>query len=218
MGIPHGSLVDRLEATYSGAIFDVLREMGLPDQALPSNLRPLDPKMKLAGPVFTASGSTAAISEDESVLRWCDLLSQAPAGHVVVCQPNDSTVSHMGELSAETLNFRGVRGYVVDGGCRDTSFILGLGFRVFCRYTTPGDIVGRWSVDTLGEPIRIGNLAIHSGDYIMGDMDGLVIIPKALVEECVDRVVKVISTENLVRKAILSGVDPKEAYLKYGRF
>jgi 4-hydroxy-4-methyl-2-oxoglutarate aldolase len=218
MGIPHGSLVGRLEATYSGAIFDVLREMGLPDQALPSNLRPLDPKMKLAGPVFTASGSTAAISEDESVLRWCDLLSQAPAGHVVVCQPNDSTVSHMGELSAETLNFRGVRGYVVDGGCRDTSFILGLGFRVFCRYTTPGDIVGRWSVDTLGEPIRIGNLAIHSGDYIMGDMDGLVIIPKALVEECVDRVEKVISTENLVRKAILSGVDPKEAYLKYGRF
>ena len=218
MGIPHASLVDRLEATYSGAIFDVLREMGLPDQALPSNLRPLDAKMKLAGPVFTASGSTAAISEDESVLRWCDLLSRAPAGHVVVCQPNDSTVSHMGELSAETLNFRGVRGYVVDGGCRDTSFILGLGFRVFCRYTTPGDIVGRWSVDTLGEPIRIGNLAIHSGDYIMGDMDGLVIIPKALVEECVDRVEKVISTENLVRKAILSGVDPKEAYLKYGRF
>jgi 4-hydroxy-4-methyl-2-oxoglutarate aldolase len=218
MGIPHGSLVDRLEATYSGAIFDVLREMGLPNQALPSNLRPLDPKMKLAGPVFTASGSTAAISEDESVLRWCDLLSEAPAGHVVVCQPNDSTVSHMGELSAETLNFRGVRGYVVDGGCRDTSFILGLGFRVFCRYTTPGDIVGRWSVDTLGEPIRIGNLTIHSGDYIMGDMDGLVIIPKALVEECVDRVEKVISTENLVRKAILSGTDPKEAYLKYGRF
>jgi 4-hydroxy-4-methyl-2-oxoglutarate aldolase len=218
MGIPHGNLVDRLEATYSGAIFDVLREMGLPDQALPSNLRPIDPEKKLAGPIFTASGSTAAISEDESVLRWCDLLSQAPAGHVVVCQPNDSTVSHMGELSAETLNFRGVLGYVVDGGCRDTSFILGLGFRVFCRYTTPGDIVGRWSVDTLGEPIRIGNLAIHSGDYIMGDMDGLVIIPKALVEECVDRVEKVISTENLVRKAILSGVDPKEAYLKYGRF
>jgi 4-hydroxy-4-methyl-2-oxoglutarate aldolase len=218
MGIPHGNLVDRLEATYSGAIFDVLREMGLPDQALPSNLRPLDPEKKLAGPIFTASGSTAAISEDESVLRWCDLLSQAPAGHVVVCQPNDSTVSHMGELSAETLNFRGVLGYVVDGGCRDTSFILGLGFRVFCRYTTPGDIVGRWSEDTLGEPIKIGNLTIHSGDYIMGDMDGLVIIPKALVEECVDRVEKVISTENLVRKAILSGVDPKEAYLKYGRF
>jgi len=84
MGIPHGSLVDRLEATYSGAIFDVLREMGLPDQALPSNLRPLDPEKKLAGPIFTASGSIAPISEDESVLRWCDLLSQAPAGHVVV--------------------------------------------------------------------------------------------------------------------------------------
>jgi 4-hydroxy-4-methyl-2-oxoglutarate aldolase len=124
----------------------------------------------------------------------------------------------MGELSAETLNFRGVRGYVVDGGCRDTNFILDLGFRVFCRYTTPADIVGRWSVNTLGQPIKIADVTIASGDYIMGDMDGLVIIPKDVVIDCVDRVEQVMSTENLVRKAILAGTDPKEAYLKYGRF
>ena len=52
----------------------------------------------------------------------------------------------MGELSAETLKFRGVRGYVVDGGCRDVDFILKLGFPVCCRYYTPADIVGRWVV------------------------------------------------------------------------
>jgi 4-hydroxy-4-methyl-2-oxoglutarate aldolase len=218
MGLPYTNLVDRLEATYSGAIFDVLREMGLPNQALPASLRPLDPKTKLAGPVFTASGGLMSISDDESLLRWCGLLSQAPADHVVVCQPNDSSLSHMGELSAETLNFRGVRGYVVDGGCRDTNFILDLGFRVFCRYTTPADIVGRWSVNTLGQPIKIADVTIASGDYIMGDMDGLVIIPKDVVIDCVDRVEQVMSTENLVRKAILAGTDPKEAYLKYGRF
>jgi 4-hydroxy-4-methyl-2-oxoglutarate aldolase len=218
MSNPSLSLVDRLEATYSGAAFDVLREMGLPNQALPTTIRPLDHKMKLAGPVFTVSGRILEISDDESLLRWCDLLSQAPAGHVVLCQPNDSTLAHMGELSAETLNFRGVRGYIVDGGCRDTDFILKLGFRVFCRYTTPADITGKWSVETMGEPIKVGELIVHSGDYILGDMDGIVLIPKALVNQCVDRVETLMNTESLVRKAILAGVDPKEAYLKYGRF
>jgi regulator of RNase E activity RraA len=215
---PSSNLVDRLEATYSGAVFDVLREMGLPNQALPATIRALDPEMKLAGPVFTVSGRIVEISEDESLLRWCDFLSQAPADHVVLCQPNDSTLAHMGELSAETLNFRNIRGYMVDGGCRDIDFILKLGFRVFCRYTTPADIAGRWSIETMGEPIKVGGLTIHSGDYVLGDMDGIVLIPKALVNDCVDRVETLMNTENLVRKAILSGVDPKEAYLKYGRF
>jgi len=192
--------------------------MGLPKQALPHSIKPLNPKWKLAGPIFTMSGEVREVSEDESMLRWCDFLSQAPADHVVVCQPNDGELAHMGELSSETLNFRGIRGYVVEGGCRDADFILKLGFRVFCRYLTPGDILGQWCVQTLGEQIRIGSHSIQTGDYIMGDIDGLVLIPKASVNECVERVEEVIHTENLVRKAILSGEDPKDAYLKYGRF
>ena len=212
------SMAERLERTYSGAVFDVLREMGFANQSLPAELRALDPSWKLAGPVFPVSGRLMDIGADESLLRWCDFLSQAPRDHVVVCQPNDSTLAHMGELSSETLNFRGIRGYVVDGGCRDLDFILRLGFRVFCRYSTPADIVGKWSVESMGEPITIGRLTIKSGDYVMGDRDGLVLIPAEAVEECVARVEVVISTESLVRKAILSGVDPKQAYLKYGRF
>ena len=63
-------------------------------------------------------------------------------------------IAHMGELSAETLQFRGVRGYIVDGGCRDTGFILNMGFPVFCRYLTPRDVVGIWVPDRFGEPHR----------------------------------------------------------------
>ena len=168
--------------------------------------------------MFTVSGRIADISEDESLIRWCELLAEAPFDHVVVCQPNDNTLAHMGELSSETLKFRGIRGYVVDGGCRDTEFVMNIRFPVFCRYQTPGDIVGKWSVETTGESIRIGSLTINSGDYIMGDRDGLVLIPKDRVQECVERVEEVMNTESLVRKAILAGVNPKEAYLKYGRF
>jgi 4-hydroxy-4-methyl-2-oxoglutarate aldolase len=207
-----------LENTYSGAVFDVLREMGMPNQALPPQIVSLDPSKKLAGPLFTVSGRMMDISDNESLLRWCDLLSQAPEEHIVICQPNDASLAYMGELSAETLKFRGIRGYIVDGGCRDTSYILKIGFPVFSRYSTPADIVGRWGVEEIGQPIEIGGVTIRTGDYAMGDRDGIVIIPQAAVEECMRRVSEVMSTESRVRKAILQGIDPKVAYLRFGRF
>ena len=70
MNGPSSSLVDRLEATYSGAVFDVLREMGLPNQAMPSTIRPLDPRMKSAGPVYTASGRVVGIPKICASIAW----------------------------------------------------------------------------------------------------------------------------------------------------
>ena len=213
------SFADRLEQCYSGAVFDVLREKGYPDQALPHGIRPLDPTWKLAGPVFPVGGRrTTNLGVHETILEWTTFLGKAPSGSVVICQPDDLTMAHMGELSSETLQHRGVRGYIVDGGTRDSSFILDLGFRVFCRYATPSDIAGRWVVDNLGKPIKIGSLTIKAGDYVMADRDGVVIIPEAIVGEVVDATEDVMRRENLVRKSILEGMDPREAYLKYGKF
>jgi 4-hydroxy-4-methyl-2-oxoglutarate aldolase len=212
-------LADRLEACYSGAVYDVLRAMGHPRQVLPSTLRPLHVGWKLAGSVFTVSGHVDQTKDPhETLLAWTSLLSRAPAGSVVVCQPNDSTMAHMGELSAETMKYRGVRGYVVDGGCRDSSFIESIGFRVFCRYFTPVDVVGRWVADAFGEPITIGEVPITSGDYLIADRDGIVIIPAGIAEEVVARTEEVLATENKVRTAILQGTDPQQAYLDYGKF
>jgi 4-hydroxy-4-methyl-2-oxoglutarate aldolase len=124
----------------------------------------------------------------------------------------------MGELSAETLHSRGVRGYVVDGGCRDTDFILRLGFPVFCSFTTPKDIVGRWVPDRFGEPITIGEVTVCSGDFLIADRDGVVIIPGAIADEVVAKTEEVMQTESKVRSAILAGMDPQEAYLTFGKF
>ena len=213
------TLAERLERCYSGAVFDVLREAGHPDQSLPHGIRPLNPAWRLAGPVFPVGGRrTTDLGVHETILEWTTFLSKAPAGSVVLCQPNDLALAHMGELSSETLQRRGVRGYIVDGGCRDTTAILELGFRVFCRYTTPSDIAGRWVMDALGEPIRIGALTIRAGDYAMADADGVVIIPGAIAETIVAQTEAVMQKENQVRKAILEGTDPREAYLKYGKF
>jgi len=212
-------LAERLEQGYAGAIYDVLRAMGHANCALPNTIRPLDPARKLAGRVFTVSGRPATTaSAHETLLAWTGLLSKAPRDSVVVCQPNDSTLAHMGELSAETMQLRGVRGYVVDGGSRDSEFILNIGFRVFCRYFSPMDVVARWLPETFGEPITIGGVTIRTGDYLYGDRDGVLIIPAAAAEEVAARTEQVMKTESLVRKAILEGVDPQEAYLKYGKF
>ena len=80
------------------------------------------------------------------------------------------------------------------------------------------DVVGRWAAETFGEPVEIGGVRIETGDYLLADRDGAVVIPAALVEKVVTRTEKVMRTENKVRTAILRGVDPQEAYLKYGKF
>ncbi|WP_223551913.1 RraA family protein [Aestuariivivens sp. NBU2969] len=212
-------LSNRLEKCYSGAVYDVLRAIGYPNQTLPNTIRPLDVDKKLAGPIYTVSGQyDATFDPHETLLNWTGLLSKAPTGSVVICQPNDDTLSHMGELSSETLQLRGVRGYIVDGGCRDSAFIKNIGFKVFCKYYTPVDVVGRWKAYGYGEPIKIGEVQIQTGDYVMADRDGVVVIPQDIVEEVVLKTEEVLRTESLVRKAIMEGVDPQEAYLKYGKF
>jgi 4-hydroxy-4-methyl-2-oxoglutarate aldolase len=214
-----GDLVERLAKTYTGVVHDVMRGMGLRDFTLPPTIRPLDPDQVLAGVVATVSGKVdAAADPHATLLGWTGLLSKARAGTVLICQPNDSTVAHMGELSAETLKLKGVRGYVADGGCRDVDFILKQGFPVWCRYLTPRDIVGYWLPDRFDVPIRIGEVTIHPGDLVLGDRDGMVVLPKAQAEAIVTAAETAITTENLVRKAILAGVDPQQAYLEFGKF
>ena len=213
------TLADRLRSCYSGSVYDVLRAKGYHRQTLPQYIRPLNLEHKLAGPVYTIEGKpNDSLDAHQSLLKWCELLSKAPANTVLICQPNDHTLAHMGELSSETLAYKKVLGYIVDGGCRDSGFIATLGFPVFCKYFTPVDVVAKWAVTAFGEPIQIGEVTLHTGDYLIADRDGIVVIPAAIASEVVQEAEDVLRTENLVRKAILQGVDPVEAYLQYGKF
>jgi 4-hydroxy-4-methyl-2-oxoglutarate aldolase len=213
------SLTDRLQDCYTGVVHDVLRAMGHGNCVLPSSIRPIDPDLRLAGPVFTMSGHIdQTLDAHESLLRWTGFLSKATPGSVVVCQPYTDAIALMGELSAETLKLRGVRGYLVDGGCRDVDFILKMKFPVFCKFFTPADVVGRWAPDTFGAPITIGTVTISAGDYIVADRDGAVVVPKALAGKAITKAETAMRTENKVRSAILAGMDPQAAYKRYGKF
>jgi len=155
------TLASRLRDCYSGAVHEALRAKGYTRQTLPQYIRPLNLQHKLSGPVFTIQGKRDnSLDAHQSLLEWCDLLSKAPANTVLVCQPNDHSLAHMGELSSETLVYKKVLGYIVDGGCRDSAFIEHLGFPAFCKYFTPVDVVGKWAATALGQPIQVGEVTI----------------------------------------------------------
>lgn len=217
--MPDPTLAERLARCYSGVIYDVLRARSHTQCIVSPQIVPLDVAMVAAGPVFTVRGlPDATVSAHESLLRWTELLSRAPPGHVVMVQGNDAERALMGELSAETLQFRGVRGYIVDGGCRDTAFIRRLGFPVFCDKATPRDIVGAWVPVAYDEPINFGQVVVRAGDHVLADCDGIVVIPAAMAAEVIAAAEVAMATEDKVRAAILSGVDPQQAYLDHGKF
>lgn len=212
-------LTGRLERCYTGVLHDVMRTAGLRDFTFPPELRPILPERRMAGPAFTIEGMTdAAADPHATLLAWTGLLSKAPTGHVWVCQPHDRTVAHMGELSAETLLDKGLRGCLVDGFARDVDFLLAMGFQTWCRGFTPRDIVGWWLPRATDVTIRIGDVAVAPGDWIVGDRDGALRIPAAQAEDIAGRAEAAMATENLVRTAIRAGVDPQEAYLRHGKF
>jgi 4-hydroxy-4-methyl-2-oxoglutarate aldolase len=214
------NLIDRLAAIpYTGAISDILDEMGLTDQVLPHEIQSLDAGRILAGRALTVLGERApGMPRDDYFIPYLKMLGSIAPGDVVVSQPNDSTVSHFGELSAETAKARGGGGLVVDGGVRDIDYIVKLGFPAFARYTTPRDIVGRWRLLDMNVPVTIGRTRVQPGDYLLGDRDGVLIIPARAAEEVIGKAEQVIHTENHLRKAILEGMQPLEAYQKFGRF
>lgn len=209
----------RFSVIYTGAILDVLDEIGRHEQVLPSTIQGLSQDQSVCGVAMTVEGEPTSSTDPEEVyVPILEMLGSLQPGDVIVSQPHDSLSAHLGELSAETAKFRGARGAVIDGGVRDVGYILKLGFPVFCRYRTPNDVMGRWKLTSCGQPVKIGRVEIRRGDFVVGDKDGVIIIPQELTRAVLEKAEAVVGVENLVRKSILKGVHPVEAYRKYGRF
>ena len=210
---------ERLSKCYTGVVHDIMRDDGHKNFTLPSSIRPSKNKYILAGQIFTMEGIVdQTLDHHETLLAWTGFLSKAPNNKFVICQPNNHEVALMGELSAETLQLKGVRGYIVDGGARDLDFILKIDFPLWSSFYTPRDVVGFWKPTDFEKTIKIGDTVINNNDYVLADIDGVVIIPQNNIEDILNRSEKLINTENLVRKSIKEGMDPQEAYLKYSAF
>ena len=119
--------IERYKALYTGAVSDVLDEMGLHNQALPYYLVPLKMDMIVAGPAFTGQGFPVDdLSNDDSISR-IEMLESIKPKTVSVWQTNGHMESaHWGEIMSNAARERGCTGAVVDGGLRDTNFVLKL--------------------------------------------------------------------------------------------
>src|SRR4029434_5646710 len=123
-----------------------------------------------------------------------------------------------GGLSAQALAIKGVRGYIVDGGCRDMQDIADQGFPVFARFATPIDIVNAWRAESFEEPIAIGGQQVLPDDHVLADRDGIVLIGAADVEAVLAAAELKMSAESDMAQAIRAGEDPQAAYLRHRVF
>ena len=209
----------RFARTYTAAITDVMDEMGLLRQTLPPTIQPLSSEMRLAGYAFPARGRPRQRGPRDEVLRkFLGMIGDVPRDSVLVIQANDNVAAHFGELSAEWLRSRKARGVVVDGSTRDAASIARIAFPTFVRYRTPQDSVPRWQVADWGQPVTIGGVRIALGDVIVGDLDGVVVVPRRVAHVVLLRCEKLVGTENKVRTAVKRGMPPLAAYEKYGAF
>jgi 4-hydroxy-4-methyl-2-oxoglutarate aldolase len=211
----------RFARIYTAAIADVLDELGLLRQTLPSAIQPLFPGMRTAGYAFTARGRPhrgMPRDRDQTLRRFLGMLGAVPPDSVLVLAANDGVAAHFGELSAEWFRAHRVRGAVIDGATRDAAAIVRLGFPTFVRYRTPQDSVPRWRVTDWGQPVTIGGVRVALGDVIVADVDGIVVVPRRVAHDVLQRCEKLMNTEGAVRKAIRRGVTPLAAYERFRAF
>jgi 4-hydroxy-4-methyl-2-oxoglutarate aldolase len=205
----------------TAAITDVMDEMGLLRQTLPHTIQPLSPDMRMAGYAFTARGRPyrgTPRDRDQVLRRFLGMLGAVPAESVLVLGTHDNVAAHFGELSAEWLRARRGRGAVIDGSTRDAATIARLRFPTFVRFRTPQDSVPRWRVAEWGLPVTIGGVRIALGDVIVGDLDGVVVVPRRVAHEVLGRAETLVGTEGRVRRAVRRGMTPLAAYEKFGKF
>jgi 4-hydroxy-4-methyl-2-oxoglutarate aldolase len=218
-------ICQRYRKLYAGAVYDVLESvLELPDQVVSHELVPLAPDMILAGPAFTVKG-TLTNERDEAgrhkrMKMVCDMTY--PCVEVRDCG-TPFNVAIYGELSATTSRAHGAVGALIDVGTRDTRRLLTEGFPVFARYRSPVEAFGRYVMLKTQVPVRISGelrdtVEVHPGDFIFGDYDGVLVIPKDVTLRVLLECERIKELEDLARTEIARGDDPVEVFKRYKRF
>ena len=209
----------RFAAVPTAALVDVMDDLGRREQTFPASIAAIGPGMRVAGQAFTVEGRPSEHGDwDAAIRKTLAMLGAVPSGHVAVYQCHHERSAHFGELSATSLASRGVAGCVIDGGCRDVRLIEAIGFPVFARFVTPEDSTWRWEVTATQVPVTIGTVRVEPGDWVVGDEDGVVVVPAGVAEQALATAEEKVGTENLVRDAVRAGMTPLEAYERYGTF
>lgn len=204
---------------YTGAISDMLDKHGYRDRVLPRDIVPFTVANRVAGPAFTGQGYPCASSANDDTQTRLSMLDSIKPGTVSIWACGGSVVcAHWGEIMSNAARQRGCTGAVLDGGVRDLDFINAMNYPVFARFKCCASSIGRWDIKEYQVTIKIGNTVIRPGDFVFGDIDGVVIVPGELALEVLTAAEDVYKREKGMREELRRGVPIKDAYAKYGAF
>jgi 4-hydroxy-4-methyl-2-oxoglutarate aldolase len=211
------ALIERLEQLYPAVVSDCLDRLGVRTQVLEPHIRPLYADAKVAGYAATVHCvDVEAVPEDRA--DWY----RGELSAVDSLQPGDVMVvstcrgSYWGELLATASRYRGARGLVADAYTRDTLALMEMRFPTFAAGIHCADSLGRIDVDAVGVPVDCGGVEVHPGDLVLGDNDGVVIIPASLGAEVIGLAEEKAAGENLVRDKLAEGMPVADAFRTYG--
>lgn len=213
------SLDDIRRRLYTAVLSDVLDELGFRQQAMFARIRPLDENLVLVGRARTGlfhevSGVVPGENPYELEMRLVDDLRP---GEVVVFGCNGSEqIAPWGELLTTAARLRGAVGAVTDGFVRDVKGIRAVQFPVFHGGIAPLDSRGRGKVVAIDEPIVCAGVRVESGDLVFGDVDGVVVVPRAMEEAALSTAYAKVGSEDKTREALLQGATLQEVYKRYG--
>jgi regulator of RNase E activity RraA len=200
---------------FSAVLGDILDAMGYRCQFLPPQVRPLRADMIVAGhamPVLHVPGSPA---DGSRLGRMLEALDALQPGEVYLTDSGGAPWALWGELMSTRAQRLDAAGAVLNGYHRDTPGILALNFPTFSHGCYAQDVQGRGYVADYRVSLRIGEVAVHPGDVVFGDVDGVLILPASIAEEVVGQALEKVRGENEVRRAFVEGMTAVEAFARY---
>ena len=155
----------------------------------------------MAGPAFTVQVHTA------DILMVSKALAECPPGNVLVIDGHgEKNTALWGGLTTDSAHRKKIAGVVIDGAIRDLADIRGSKLPVFARAVV-ANAGGAEYAGKLQVPVSCGGQVVQPGDWLVGDDDGVVVIPLARLEEVLDKAGRIVEAEKVIAKAIRNGVD-----------
>ncbi|HWF65721.1 MAG TPA: RraA family protein [Acidobacteriaceae bacterium] len=205
---------------YTAVVGDICDQMGFRNQFLPPDLHPLDKNKKnvLAGRAMTALEEDISTPIDETTPwgKMLEALDNLRDGDVYICSGSVAPYALFGELMSTAALKRGAVGAICNGFVRDTHQIVALEFPVYCRGSYALDQRGRGTVRDYRVPLLLGDVWINPGDLLIGDVDGLIVVPFKHEAEVIVKSLAKVRTESIVRTQLAKGMFASEAFARYG--
>ena len=190
----------RAAGLTTAGLSDALDRLGIAGQV--AGVRPLDPSYSVCGPAFTVRYRAVEVV-GETV---GDYIDDVPPGSVVVIDNQGRTdCTVWGDILTETARTRGVIGTVVDGACRDAQWSVRTGYPVYALANWMRTGKDRVTVDAVQVRVQVGGVTIEPGDLVVGDRDGIVVLPMSKVMDVVELAESIEATEERIRTAVRSG-------------